>query len=200
MAKSKRRKRGGPPVRATLGGLLTAFDAALAITLQYEGGASNNPNDPGGLTYKGITQQLYETCCRHYGWPMQLVTQATADQIRTIYHDQFWVPARCEAMSEPWAIAAFDFAVNSGVNAALIGIQVALKVRGLYKGKIDGNVGPLTLAAMKQNPATILLDHRGGFNHGLWVENARLTDFMNGWIARDQDLRARISAMWKEGG
>jgi hypothetical protein len=37
------------------------FDDALAFVLDWEGGYSNNPNDHGGSTYKGITQSEYSS-------------------------------------------------------------------------------------------------------------------------------------------
>lgn len=173
---------------------MSTFDDALAITLSYEGGFVDDPNDPGGSTYQGITQSLYDTCCRMFGWPMGLVSNAGGAQIRQIYETQFWKAARCDAMPDPWAIAVFDFAVNSGVNAATTGAQVSLKVVGLYDGKIDGDIGPLTISGMKRSLATILMDHRAGYHHAEWVDHPKEIEFLNGWIARDADLRAKILA------
>jgi lysozyme family protein len=174
---------------------MSTFDDALAITLSFEGGVADNPDDPGGLTAKGITQSLYDTCCRMYGWPLGLVSKATGAQIRTIYQDQFWKPARCDVMPNAWAIAAFDFAVNSSPADALIGVQVSLKLCNAYQGKIDGEVGPATIAAMQKCSATALLDHRAGFHHAEWVDHPKLITFMNGWLNRDAVLRSKILEM-----
>lgn len=37
------------------------FKKALAFVLKWEGGYSNNPNDKGGMTFKGITQTTYNS-------------------------------------------------------------------------------------------------------------------------------------------
>jgi hypothetical protein len=44
-----------------------SFPAALAATLQYEGGYSNHPKDPGGATMRGVTQRVYDAWRRTAG-------------------------------------------------------------------------------------------------------------------------------------
>ena len=36
------------------------FERCLAITLKWEGGYSNHPDDPGGPTMRGIIQREYD--------------------------------------------------------------------------------------------------------------------------------------------
>ena len=36
------------------------FERALAMVLRHEGGFVNHPNDPGGMTNKGITKKVYD--------------------------------------------------------------------------------------------------------------------------------------------
>ncbi len=43
------------------------FERCLAITLKWEGGYSNHPDDPGGPTMRGIIQREYDAWRRKHG-------------------------------------------------------------------------------------------------------------------------------------
>lgn len=89
---------------------------ALAFTLGKEGGLSNNPNDPGAETYKGIS--------RHY-WPnwdgWQYVDAGNFDEaekhVEDFYTVNFWNAMHCDDLPYPFDLIAFDSAVNPGPGA-----------------------------------------------------------------------------------
>ena len=95
------------------------FDACLAFTLHYEGFNSMDPNDPGGRTHKGVTQRVYDAYRHHHGLGRKDVYQATDTEVREIYLVDYWVPINGDQLPAGVDLAAFDYAVNSGVGRAL---------------------------------------------------------------------------------
>ena len=94
------------------------FEDALKFTLQYEGGYSNHPNDRGGPTNCGVTQVVYNEYRLGKKQPLQSVRNITSQEISNIYYEKYWQPIGGEELPTPLAIAAFDFAVHSGVDRA----------------------------------------------------------------------------------
>jgi lysozyme family protein len=94
------------------GAILTEkFRRCLAFTMAREGGYVDHPADPGGRTYRGVSERAHPEAWKD-GPPSD-------DAVDTIYYREYWGPAGCEAMSEPLALAVFDYAVHSGVRRAL---------------------------------------------------------------------------------
>lgn len=175
------------------------FEDAYSIVIGAEGGTANNPADPGGLTVAGITNGLYETCCRAFGWPVKPVTQSTEDERKTIYKTQFWDAARCDLMPDKWGAAVFDMALNSGPYPAVMLAQAVLVANGALadrvngKTTIDGKMGPTTIAAMKSIDPNLYLTARLGF---FVAQNPKEVSVMiNGWVARDKALSAKLAAL-----
>lgn len=113
--------------------MLTAFDRAFEIVIGHEGGLSDDPRDPGGLTRYGISQRA------HPGVDVRNLTLAQAKQI---YLTRYWLPLHADAMPEAVAVQVFDAAVNHGIKPATRMMQRALQVDA------DGVLGPVTLTAM----------------------------------------------------
>ncbi len=127
------------------------FDAALRHVLQFEGGYSDHPHDPGGATNLGITHRVLEA---HRGRSVskadvRALTRAEATQI---YRQRYWNAASCPALPPGLDLAVFDCAVNQGVARAIRLLQQAAKV------KADGVIGPITLAAIRNAPSRDLIN------------------------------------------
>lgn len=89
------------------------FARALAVTLQYEGGWSDNPADPGGATMKGVTLSTYR---RWHPSATKADLRAISDQnLEAIYRQDFWHPINGDALASGVDLATFDASVNSGV-------------------------------------------------------------------------------------
>jgi lysozyme family protein len=114
---------------------------ALPLLNVTEGGEWADPR--GGLTSRGITQDLYNSWRRAHGQAVQAVTLATDDERRAILHDWFWQAANCDAMPYPYDVAVFVQCVNEGKQQAVKLAQRALGVDD------DGEVGDRTLEAMR---------------------------------------------------
>ena len=89
---------------------MTPLEQALAFTLKWEGGYSNDKADPGGETNFGISKRAF---------PDLDIKNLTMEQVVGIYHDKYWEPAGCSALELPLAVCVFDTAVNMGVSRAL---------------------------------------------------------------------------------
>ncbi len=109
------------------------FDRAIAIVLHEEGGLSDNPADPGGLTNFGISQRAYPKL------DIRALTEADA---RAIYARDYWPLAHGDFLPWPICLFVFDHCVNAGRASALKILQHGLGVAA------DGAWGPSTAGAL----------------------------------------------------
>jgi lysozyme family protein len=124
-----------------------AFTTAFGITVGFEGGYVDDPNDPGGETKYGISKAAHPTL------DIKDLTEAQAKQI---YYTDYWMPCRCDVMALSLAIVVFDAAVNNGVSRATHWLQTALGVTA------DGVIGQHTMTALgKADPETVLQNFHG---------------------------------------
>ncbi|HHG90652.1 MAG TPA: acetylmuramidase [Devosia sp.] len=126
---------------------MTRFEDSLAEVLRHEGGYVDHPRDPGGATNMGITRK---TLARWRGispwWklPKEEVRALTRTEAARIYRALYWDRCRAALFAPGLDLALFDFAVNSGPTRAVQHLQ------GLLGTRADGVVGPLTLAAVRE--------------------------------------------------
>lgn len=92
------------------------FKKALKFVLDREGGYVNNPNDRGGATNKGITQNTYNAYLKGIGRASCDVRNITDAEVEKIYYSRYWLSANCHKMHDRFAIICFDTAVNMGVS------------------------------------------------------------------------------------
>jgi lysozyme family protein len=116
---------------------MSDFLTAVIKTLIYEGGLSDNPQDPGGLTNFGISIRAHP--------------ELTPDDIRTmtktraigIYRQSYWPDIYSEITDQRLANSLFDFGVTSGVHVAVQTLQGVIFASG--GAALDGVFGPHTL-------------------------------------------------------
>lgn len=85
------------------------FNKALKFVLRWEGGYTNDPNDPGGETKYGISKRSY---------PELDISKLTLKQAKEIYYQNYWLKAGCDGLPFPFNICVFNCAVNCGVKRA----------------------------------------------------------------------------------
>lgn len=149
---------------------MTVFDKAYDLVLGHEGGYVNDPDDPGGETYKGVARNRWP----HWsGWrsiddiksayPREKWNKAMRehpplqDNIKDFYRGLFWDAIwgdELAKLSPALATDMFDMAVNLGTGRATEFIQRAcnaLNNRGtLYPDiAVDGSFGPKTITAVR---------------------------------------------------
>jgi lysozyme family protein len=156
-----------------------SFEEALAKTLNFEGGYSNNRLDPGGRTNYGVTQRTYDAYRTTTGQAKQDVALIGDEEVRAIYLQDYWNPCNCDELPEKLAFAVFDMAVNSGVWNAKLALQRAAKVQQ------DGVIGPQTIAAVQEPDIVIaFLRQRAALVAEILVERPSQVVFAHGWIVR----------------
>ena len=127
------------------------FQACLPYTLAQEcpypkdwsnpANFSDDPQDPGGATMCGITQNEYDAYRNSLHEPEQDVKQITQSDGQAIYLDDYWQPY-CPQLPIGLDLSFFDSSVNMGARQATEILQFALDIG------VDGIWGPQTAGAV----------------------------------------------------
>lgn len=105
------------------------FLIAWSITGPNEGGFVNDPADPGGYTYRGITRKNFP---KWPGWGAVEAANPHTGQIlpelepivEQLYKKNFWDPIKGDfIIDQNIANITFDMAVNKGLVVAIEGLQ-----------------------------------------------------------------------------
>ena len=88
---------------------ISDFKRAMEFTLKWEGGYSNDPDDPGGETKYGISKKSHPEC------DIKNLSEQEAIQI---YISDYWLASGCESVGYPMNLVVFDSAVNCGSGTA----------------------------------------------------------------------------------
>ena len=175
----------------------SGFDSALAFVFKWEGGLSDDPDDPGGRTNRGITQSEYDRWREQRGLAPRDVAAVGDDELMVIYYTNYWKKARCDVLAEKEDLLQFDTAVNMGVARAVNFIQAAAGTA------VDGVFGEATLQAVnafKYLPLVIsYCDQREACYRGLAQKHPKLTKFLGGWLNRLNSVRHEIGVPGCEG-
>jgi len=90
------------------------YENCLAITLKWEGGDVNHPDDPGGKTRWGITQATYDAWRKSQKMTPRSVFQMTKPEMLAIYRKNYWDAVKGDTLAYGVDLATWDFGVNSG--------------------------------------------------------------------------------------
>ncbi len=129
------------------------FTSALKVVLDHEGGYVNDPDDPGGETYRGVARKMHS---KWEGWveidmakneanfPANLdANTKLQDAIEHFYKVNFWDSVSGDDISSQLvADSIFDFGVNAGVR---VSSALAQEIVG---ATADGVIGPKSVKAL----------------------------------------------------
>lgn len=174
-----------------------SFSRCLTRVLVHEGGKSNHPSDPGGKTNYGITQRVYDAWRDAKNKNRRDVYEIDKVEVRDIYKHRYWSVIGGDKLPEGVNYAVFDGAVNSGTAQSVKWLQRALDSR--YKGKIDGQMGMMTLDAIASFPdhdrlIALICSRRLAFMRALRTWNI----FRKSWERRVESVKATGQA-WASG-
>lgn len=175
------------------------FDKSLPVTLRFEGGWSNHPRDPGGVTLEGIIQRVYDGFRDRNGKPRRPLTAQMRGQPdwiverNAIYRQQYWNAVRGDELPAGIDLVVFDGAVNSGPYQSIKWLQRALGIEA------DGHLGESTLAALNRcGDHDVLIANIASRRLGMLRNLSTWNDFGKGWSSRVSSVKA-IGQAWATG-
>jgi lysozyme family protein len=150
---------------------VASFEAAIPLTLEWEGGYSSSPSDPGGETNFGISKRSY---------PSLDIRNLTREEACAIYRRDFW--SYDGLKSQAIATKLFDAGVNLGTHRAVsymqtvVGVPADGKYGPLTEGGINGSEEQETLQAYRQRLVA--------YYQELVQQKPNLQKFLAGWLRR----------------
>ena len=169
---------------------MSRFHECYKIIRKLEGGYVNDPDDNGGATQSGITQETYDNWLEAGGESTRPVKNITEAEIEEIYSD-YWRDCKASYCMPPLDLLIFDCAINSGARRAIKLLQRCLGV-----GE-DGIFGPMTHGALHEEMAAMGIEHvcemylqeRQWWYLEIVRRNASQRKFLDGWMNRLDHLR-----------
>ncbi len=129
------------------------FTKAFQLMMANEGGYVNDPDDPGGETYKGVARKIHskwdgwtkiDMMKRQSGFPGNLDKDEDLQQdVLHFYRINFWDKIKGDdILNQDVADTIFDFGVNAGVSTSASLAQLVIKAEP------DGVIGPKSIATL----------------------------------------------------
>ena len=129
------------------------FTAAFPLVIAFEGGYVNDPDDPGGETYKGVARKIFskwdgwikvDILKRQTGFPANLDKDVDLQQyVLDFYRVNFWDKMNGDNISNQLvAQSIFDFGVNAGVGTSVSLAQMVVQAEP------DGVIGQQSIDAI----------------------------------------------------
>lgn len=175
------------------------FEKAFLLILAHEGGYVDDPDDPGGETYKGIARKMnpdwlgwhiLDLLKKQPGFPDSLLSTHEAEinkqlqyEVKSFYCSNFWMKISGDKIADQKvAESIFDFAVNAGIP---VSISLSQLVAGVTA---DGIIGPKTIDAINRFDAGQFLSAFALAKIGRYVNicNKRPVSkkYFFGWVVR----------------
>jgi lysozyme family protein len=172
---------------------MATFEKAIAKVLRNEGGYVNDPSDPGGETYKGISRKNFgkwdgwtniDAKKKNGNFPSNLESDLELqEKVNHFYETEFWNKVGgANIVDEDIAFAIFDFAVNAGTGVSKV---IAQKVLDLEP---DGIFGKETLKKLNEvdKEKFIAMFTLGKIARYVSIaeKNKALKKYIFGWVKR----------------
>lgn len=174
------------------------FEQCLEWLLEHEGGFVDHPDDPGGMTNKGITANTYQK------WLSETIgNDATVDEeamrnipdihVEQIYREGYWDKISGDNLPSGLDWSIFDWAVNSGPGRSAKTLQRLVMV------KPDGGIGPKTLAAISEYDTARLIDDMYEKRQAFYERLKTFETFGRGWTRRNDETRDQARQLASSG-
>jgi lysozyme family protein len=167
------------------------FNQAFPITANTEGGISNNPDDTGGYTAFGISENNWPDW---QGWSLikanphlTLADPTLRALVEQFYKQNFWNPLLLDQfVDQQIANAVYDFGVNAGIGRSAKFLQGSLNALGATL-TVDGQIGQHTINELNAYPPDAVLTQfnnlRTSFYHTL-AQKPGQGQFLASWLSR----------------
>jgi lysozyme family protein len=131
------------------------FESSFQKVLQNEGGYVNDPEDPGGETYKGVARKIWSAWDgwliidynrKQSGFPANLEKDPDLqEKVKDFYRVNFWDKINGSNINDDEVAASiFDFAVNAGVSTSAGIAQMIVETER------DGVIGKNTIKKINE--------------------------------------------------
>jgi len=171
------------------------FFKSLSFTLSMEGGWSDDPQDPGGCTMKGITLETYSEWCSNTGLPPPTskdLRDIPDALVEALYRSLYWSTIQGDELPDGIDLSVFDFAVNTGPSRSADLLQKAV---GLTGPSNDSVIGPITLAAVERQSPFLVIASLADTQESYYRSLSDFSVFGRGWLARTQQRRSAAMAL-----
>ena len=164
------------------------WQSAFKMMLASEGGFSNHPSDPGGMTNLGVTKRVWEEWVGRESNEKEM-RSLTPEMVEPLYKRKFWDACKCDDLPTGVDYLVFDFAVNAGVGRSAKILQTAVGVTP------DGGIGPITLAAVKAQDPAELIQKFSDAKESFYRSLNTFPTFGKGWLNRVAAVKVKATAM-----
>lgn len=167
------------------------FESAFSKVIKSEGGYVNNRHDKGGMTNHGCTAKVWAAFNKR---DIATVTEdemrkLTIDDVKPVYKKNYWDVVKGDDLTDGLDYSIFDCAVNSGPGRAAILLQ---KIVGV---KPDGDIGKITLAAVKKYDTKELINKYNVSRVNFLKSLDDYKHFGKGWTARVDSVNDDANSM-----
>lgn len=170
----------------------TRFQKWIEFILKWECEYSKNGNiliedvhgDAGGTTFAGIDKRSH---------PNFNYSNPSAHEVARIYHDEYWMPAKADALGFPVGEVVANYAVNMGLRPAVKMLQTAINILpGRGDTVVDGVIGPQTIHAAQEEDgnklADMIEDEADERYRNIVAARPSQRKFLQGWLNRNNAL------------
>ena len=162
------------------------FEISFVKMIDLEGGYVNHPDDPGGVTNLGVTRKTWAVYTNRQphevGKPE--MRALTVRDVKALYHSAYWNAVRADDLPGGVDLQAFDIAVNSGPGRSIRMLQKALNKISGARLRVDGRIGPKTLAATHGVNVFHLIDEVAVTRLWFYFDLSTFRSFGRGWGKR----------------
>jgi lysozyme family protein len=168
--------------------MITNWQSSFELMLKSEGGFSDDARDTGnwlpdgrkGCTNFGVTQTAWESWLGRVSSEKEM-RSLTPEIVKPFYKRKYWDACRCDDLPQGVDYLVFDFAVNAGVGRS------AKTLQSVVGTTMDGAIGPLTLAAVKNTPDLINKFSQAKI---VFYKSLQNPTYEQGWLNRVEIVRA----------
>jgi len=161
---------------------------SFRLMLASEGGFSNHPSDPGGMTNLGVTKATWENWVGRESDEAEM-RGLTPEKVEPLYKKKYWDAVRGDELPAGISYLCFDFAVNAGAGRSIKTLQTAVGVTP------DGGFGPMTMAAVQAVDPVDLIERFSQAKEDFYRSLTTFATFGKGWLNRVADVKVKASAM-----
>lgn len=177
------------------------FKDAIGPTLVFEGGFTDDPDDPGGATNFGISLRFLRQSNEYDLGDIDKdgdidaddIKQLTVEQAIRIYKKHFWDKYNYGIIADQkTANKLFDMTVNMGPAQSHKIAQRALRAVGVEGIVDDGVLGPVSLRAiqgvytedLEEAYLAAIRSEQAGFYRVLAAQKPVFNKYLKGWLNR----------------